>query len=104
RRRAGASRPCERRRDRPYRRLPARSGGLGNPLSRRRYGRLVPGKKVLVAPQWMQEIDWPDRAIYCELSRGEVQSSPEFGPARPFEREAEERLHRHYRKPGYWLP
>ncbi|HZS81350.1 MAG TPA: PRC-barrel domain-containing protein [Stellaceae bacterium] len=63
-----------------------------------------PGKKVLVAPQWMQEIDWPDRAIYCELSRAEVQSSPEFDPARPFEREAEERLHRHYRKPGYWLP
>ena len=62
-----------------------------------------PGKKVLVAPQWMQAIDWPDRRITCDLTREQIRSSPEFDPQKPLGRDAEERLHRHYQRLGYWM-
>jgi uncharacterized protein YrrD len=62
----------------------------------------LPGRKVLVAPQWIADIDWADRRVSVELSREAVRSSPPYDPTAPLGRAEEEALHGHYRRPGYW--
>jgi len=65
----------------------------GNWLSRR---------KVLVAPAWIDSIDWVNEKVHVELSTDAVKQSPEFDPAQPIERDYEELLHKHYNQPYYW--
>jgi hypothetical protein len=61
-----------------------------------------PGKKVVVAPHWFDRLDWEAKKAHTALSRAEVKASPEYDAARPLERDYEEALHRHYRRPTYW--
>jgi sporulation protein YlmC with PRC-barrel domain len=61
-----------------------------------------PGKKVLVSPEWIREVSWPDSRVYVDLSREGIKSAPEFDPARPLEREYEGRLYDHHRRRRYW--
>jgi uncharacterized protein YrrD len=61
-----------------------------------------PGKHVLVAPQWITGISWPDRAVMVGLTRAEVKGGPEYDPSRVLGREDEARLYRHYGRAGYW--
>ena len=39
---------------------------------------LVAGKKVLVAPHWASRVGWPERKVYVELAREEIEKSPEW--------------------------
>lgn len=61
-----------------------------------------PGKKVLIAPDWIREIDWASMTVDVDHSRDEIRNSPEFDPNRPIARDYEDQLHRHYGRPGYW--
>lgn len=61
----------------------------------------LPGKRVLVSPEWFEEIDWSERKVIATVSRAAIKHSPEYNAA-SVEREYEEALHRHYRKPTYW--
>ncbi len=59
------------------------------------------GKRVLVSPEWFNEIDWAEKRVVATVSRAAIKHSPEYNPA-SVGREYEEALHRHYRKPTYW--
>jgi uncharacterized protein YrrD len=37
-----------------------------------------PGKKVLIAPQWVQEIYWDEAKVVVSRSRSQIQAAPEF--------------------------
>jgi hypothetical protein len=57
----------------------------------------LPGRKVLVSPDWIQQVVWGESRIVVDLSRDAVRSSPEYDPARPFAAEEAVRLHDHYK-------
>jgi sporulation protein YlmC with PRC-barrel domain len=62
----------------------------------------IPGKKVLVAPSWVDSVDWGEREARVDLTRAEVENSPEFNPSDPVNREYEVRLYDFYGRPKYW--
>ena len=61
-----------------------------------------PGKKVLVAPAWIERVDWGNAKVHVDLGREQIRTGPAYDPAQPIERAYETRLHGHYAKPGYW--
>ena len=61
-----------------------------------------PGKKVLVAPEWIERVDWDKSKVHLHLGREQIRSGPEYDPARPIERAYEARLYGHYAQPRYW--
>lgn len=66
-------------------------------------GNWLPGKKVLIAPQWITEVSWGESKVYVELTQEEVKNSPEFDASAPVNRAYEERLYDFYGRPKYWL-
>ncbi|MCM2276921.1 MAG: PRC-barrel domain-containing protein [Oligoflexia bacterium] len=61
-----------------------------------------PSKKTLVSPSWIDSLSWHQRKLRTDLSRATIRSGPFYSPKYPVDREFEEKLHRHYRKRGYW--
>lgn len=41
-----------------------------------------PGKKVLIAPQWIASIDWAQARVHVRLSRAEIKQSPGYDKAK----------------------
>jgi hypothetical protein len=62
----------------------------------------LPGSHVLISPQWIREVSWPERLVVVELKREEIEASPQYDPKHLPSRGEEANLHRHYRRPGYW--
>jgi uncharacterized protein YrrD len=62
----------------------------------------LPGKKVLVAPQWIEAISWPEAKVHVTLDRETIKTSPEFDPDQPISRAYETELYDHYEQPKYW--
>lgn len=63
----------------------------------------LPGKKVLVSPQWISLIDWAQGKVHVNLSREGVKQSPEYDYSRLIARDYEAQLYQHYRQTGYWV-
>ena len=63
----------------------------------------VPGKKVIVSPQWISSIDWPQGKVHVYLSREGVKQSPTYDSSQLLSRDYEEQLYGHYGQTGYWL-
>jgi hypothetical protein len=62
----------------------------------------LPGRKVLISPQWVEEVSWEQSRVYLNLTREKVRRSPEFDPSAPVSREYEEVLFDYYGRPKYW--
>jgi len=62
----------------------------------------LPGKKVLVAPDWIREVNWTDSQVHIELSRDQIKDSPEFDASTPVNRDYELKLYDYYGRPTYW--
>jgi hypothetical protein len=62
-----------------------------------------PGKKVLVAPAWIERVSWIDSMVYVALSRETIQNGPEYFESAPITRAYEDMLHQHYGRQPYWL-
>ncbi|MBN1991100.1 MAG: PRC-barrel domain containing protein, partial [Anaerolineae bacterium] len=62
-----------------------------------------PGKKVLIAPQWIENFDWQKAHVHINLNRETIKNSPEFDPAMPINRKYEIRLYDYYGQPKYWI-
>lgn len=62
----------------------------------------LPGKKVIVAPEWVSAIDWANGEVAVEMSREQVKGSPEYDPARAVDRAYEESLYGWYGRRPYW--
>lgn len=62
----------------------------------------LPGRKVLVAPTWIEEIDWAEQEVEVDLHQETIENSPEYDPSAPVNREYEARLYDYYGRPKYW--
>ena len=62
------------------------------------------GRKVLVAPPWIERVSWTDSKVYVDLALETIKNSPEYDESVLITRELENRLHDYYRRSAYWLP
>ena len=62
----------------------------------------LPGRKVLVTPDWIDSVDWEESKVRVDLTSEEVKNSPEYDPSAPVNREYELRLYDFYGRPKYW--
>lgn len=62
----------------------------------------LPGKKVIVALEWIKDIDWLERDVMMDLKRETIKNSPEYDASRPLSRDYEATLYDHYGRSGYW--
>jgi sporulation protein YlmC with PRC-barrel domain len=61
-----------------------------------------PGEKLLVSPRWINRVSWADRKVFVDLSREIIKNSPKYSEDALLTRDYEDKLHRHYNRPGYW--
>jgi hypothetical protein len=61
-----------------------------------------PGKKVLVAPQWINDVSWTESRVYVNLSRERIKNAPEYDSSALLDRAYEDKLYEHYGSPKYW--
>lgn len=65
--------------------------------------RWLPGKKVLVAPQWIRRVAWEDALVEVDLTKNKIKDAPEYDPSKTeITRDYEDQLHSYYGKPRYW--
>ena len=62
----------------------------------------LPGKHVLLAPEWISAIDWQTSEVRIDLNRSTIERAPEYDPTKPIEREYEQQLFEYYRREPYW--
>jgi hypothetical protein len=62
----------------------------------------LPGKKVLVHPDWIDSVSWPEARVKIDLTAEQVRNSPEYDPSAPVNREYEMLLYDYYGRPKYW--
>ncbi len=63
----------------------------------------LPGRKVLIPPDAIQSVSWNEGTVEVNLSRDQVQESPEYDPeSMAVNREYEKTLHEHYGLEKYW--
>jgi len=62
-----------------------------------------PGKKVLVAPQWIERVSWDESKVFVNLTQEAIKRSPEYTEDSLLTREYETGLYRHYDRQGYWV-
>lgn len=55
-----------------------------------------PGKKVLIAPDWLRDIDWSERTAFADATRDKIKAAPNFDPSMTLDRDYEERLFAHH--------
>jgi hypothetical protein len=60
------------------------------------------GHEVLIAPQWIDHVDWAQSTVSVGLTREAIKRSPPCHSAAPLDREQEAGIHTHYGRPGYW--
>ena len=63
----------------------------------------LPGRKVLVSPEWVEKVVWEEAKVHVDLTREQVKGSPEYDVASEPSRSYEAELHRYYGVPGYWV-
>jgi sporulation protein YlmC with PRC-barrel domain len=61
-----------------------------------------PGKVVLVAPQWIRQVDWEREKVHVDLNRDSIKSGPEFDNLTTINRDYENKLYDHYKRRKYW--
>jgi hypothetical protein len=62
-----------------------------------------PGKRVLIATDWINRISWEQSTIFLDLTRDKIREAPEYTKDSLISREYEENVHRHYNRAGYWF-
>ena len=60
------------------------------------------GRRVLVAPRWIDEVTWSTATVSVDLTRHAIESAPPYDPEALLDRQREQALHDHYDRPGYW--
>jgi hypothetical protein len=63
----------------------------------------LPGKRVLISPEWIERVSWEDSMVYTGLHRETIQNAPDFDEAAQVGRDYESRLHEHYSREAYWI-
>lgn len=60
-----------------------------------------PGKKVVVAPEWITGVSWSNSRVTVNLSREKIKNAPEYDPRTIVSRDYENRLYEYYSRPKY---
>ncbi|MGZ3690885.1 MAG: PRC-barrel domain-containing protein [Pseudobdellovibrio sp.] len=60
------------------------------------------GKKVLISPQWIENISWPEKKVYVNLTREAILHSAEYNEKTLITRAYENKLYESYGRKGYW--
>lgn len=60
------------------------------------------GHEVLVAPQWIHDMNWIDSKVMIDLTRQAVKDSPLYDSTTTLNREFETGVYKHYGRDGYW--
>jgi hypothetical protein len=60
------------------------------------------GHQVLIAPQWIEEMRWPDNTVAVALTQRALKDAPPYDSTVPLGRELELALHKHHGRVGYW--
>jgi hypothetical protein len=60
------------------------------------------GRKVIIPPDWISEINWENAEVFVDVSKETVRKSPDFNASAPVNREYEIRLYDYYGRPKYW--
>lgn len=60
------------------------------------------GHKVLVAPDWIDSMNWSAQSVHVGLSRESVRQSPSYDATVEWSREQDMGLYGHYGRSGYW--
>jgi hypothetical protein len=60
------------------------------------------GHQVLIAPEWIDDIDWAESKLVVDLTRRSVKDAPRYDPKAPLTLEQEKILHGYYGHTGYW--
>jgi hypothetical protein len=63
----------------------------------------LPGKKVLIAPQWIDRVNWSDSTVSVNLSMQSVKDAPEYSDTSEITQSYEAGLYSHYNREGYWV-
>jgi sporulation protein YlmC with PRC-barrel domain len=58
-----------------------------------------PGKKVIVAPQWIRAVGWDEGRVHVSLTRQAIKDSPPYDPTQPVTPDYAGLLHDHYGRP-----
>jgi hypothetical protein len=62
----------------------------------------LPGRSVLISPQWIEKISWSDSKVRIDLLKDQIKDSPRYDPSSPINQEYETRLYDFYGRPKYW--
>lgn len=60
------------------------------------------GHKVLIAPQWIEAVNWSDQTVTVDLTRESVKEAPPYDATQVVKRPSESSLYSHYGRPPYW--
>ena len=60
------------------------------------------GHQVLIAPQWIESVNWLDETVAVSMTRQAVKDAPAYDPKAALNRVEEDRLYRHYGQTDYW--
>lgn len=60
------------------------------------------GHQVLIAPQWIQDVSWPDARVSVNLTLQAVKDAPAYDVAVQLDRKQESGIYEHYGRLGYW--
>ena len=60
-----------------------------------------PGKKVLIAPEWIGWMSWMELKVHVGLRRAVIRGAPEYDPSRAVDPDYEDRLATYYGQPPH---
>ncbi len=64
--------------------------------------RYLPSKKVLIAPEWIEMVNWSTEEIYVDLEKETIKDTPVYDPDAPIDRAYEEKLYDYHEYARYW--
>ena len=63
----------------------------------------LPGKRVLISPEWVSYIDWAQYKVKVDLTQSLIKAAPAYNDELFIDREYERALFDHYGRTVYWV-
>jgi hypothetical protein len=60
------------------------------------------GHEVLISPEWIEDVSWPDSRVNVDLDRQAIKDAPTYNSDVLIGRDAEVGIYSHYDRQGYW--
>jgi hypothetical protein len=60
------------------------------------------GKKLLIAPEWIEDFNWSDQLLVIHVDRDSIDRSPHYEPSKAITRPFEKQVAESFGKPEYW--